>query len=55
MGNYDHLGNSWSAANQYARYRKLKQSKVGTFEIYRNTPNDTAPAELRTDIFLPLR
>ncbi|MEZ6060928.1 MAG: GyrI-like domain-containing protein [Planctomycetaceae bacterium] len=55
QGSYGHLGNSWSAANQYTRYKKLKQSKAGTFEIYRNTPDDTAPADLRTDIYLPLR
>ena len=55
LGTYDHLGNAWSAANQYARYKKLKQSKAGAFEIYKNDPKETAPAELRTEIFLPLK
>ena len=55
VGSYDHLGNAWSAANQVARYKKLKQSKVGTFEIYRNTPNDTEPENLMTEIYLPLK
>jgi predicted transcriptional regulator YdeE len=54
-GSYDNVGNGWSAAHQFARYRKLKQSKVGTFEIYRNDPGNTAPADLQTEIYLPLR
>jgi len=53
-GSYNHLGNSWSAANQHARYKKLKQSKVGTFEIYRN-PQESDESKLRTDIYLPLK
>ena len=55
IGSYENLGNGWSAANQVVRYKKLKQSKVGCYEIYRNNPGDTAPADLRTEIFLPLR
>lgn len=55
IGRYEHLGNGWSAANQVARYRKLKQSKAGAFELYRNDPQQTSPAELRTEIFLPLK
>ena len=55
VGRYDNVGNGWSAAYQYARYKKLKQSKVGTFEIYRNDPKETAPADLQTEIYLPLK
>lgn len=54
-GRYEHLGNPWSSAHQIVRYRKLKQSKVGAFEIYRNDPDETDPADLHTDIYLPLR
>ena len=54
-GSYKNLGNGWSAAHQYARYKKLKQSKVGTFEVYKNDPKDTKPADLVTEIYLPLR
>ena len=54
-GSYENLGNAWSAANQIVRYRKLKQSKVGAFEIYRNNPETTDPADLKTDIYLPLK
>ena len=56
MGTYDHLGNSWGAAYQFARAKKIKQSKrEATFEIYRNDPETTAPAELLTEIYMPLR
>ncbi|MFK7821372.1 MAG: GyrI-like domain-containing protein, partial [Planctomycetaceae bacterium] len=55
-GCYTHLGNGWSAANQHARYKKLKQAKLGTFEIYRKSPHHTdVPSEYETEIYLPLR
>lgn len=54
-GSYANLGNAWSAANQYARYKKLKQSRVGAFELYKNDPETTAAADLRTEIYLPLK
>lgn len=55
LGSYDNLGNAWSAANQYARTKKLKPSKLTPFEIYRNDPTRTPTAELLTDIYLPLK
>ncbi len=55
IGSYHHLGNAWSVANQIARYKKLKQCKLGTFELYRTTPPETPDAELLTEIYLPLR
>lgn len=54
-GSYNNLGNAWSAANQYARYKKLKQSRVGTFELYRDCPDETAAKDVQTEIFLPLK
>lgn len=54
VGSYEHMGNGWSAGHQYARYKKLKLQKVG-FEVYRNNPEDTQPAELHTDIHFLLR
>jgi effector-binding domain-containing protein len=54
-GSYDNLGNAWSAAYQFARYKKSKQINSGTYEIYKNNPQDTSPAELWTEIFLPLK
>lgn len=55
IGSYRHLGNAWSAAHQHVRYKKLRQSKADTFEIYRNNPAETPEAELHTDLYLPLR
>ncbi len=55
FGTYENLGNAWNTANQYARYKKLKQSKVGAFELYKNDPNHTPPTDVLTEIFLPLR
>jgi effector-binding domain-containing protein len=55
IGSYRHLGNAWSVANQIVRCRKMKQQRCATFEIYRTTPPETAEAELRTDIYLPLK
>ena len=55
VGSYDHLGNGWSAAHQYARYKKFKQSRVGTFEVYRNAPDATAADALITEIYMPLK
>ena len=55
VGAYEHLGNAWSAANQHVRSKKMKQSKVGTFELYKNDPSETAPEDLLTEIYLPLK
>lgn len=54
-GAYEFLGNAWSVANQHVRYKKLKQAKCGAYEVYRNSPKTTAPADLITDVYLPLR
>lgn len=55
VGSYENLGNSWSGAYQYARYKKIKIAKKDAFEVYRNDPSDTPPAELITDIYLPVK
>ncbi len=55
IGSYNHLGNAWFAANQIARNTGLKQSKVGTFEIYRNDPCEVAEEDIVTEIYLPLK
>jgi predicted transcriptional regulator YdeE len=54
-GSYENLGNAWSGAHQYARYKKIKLSKAAGYEIYRNDPADTAAKDLITDIYLPVR
>ncbi|WP_339749626.1 GyrI-like domain-containing protein [uncultured Rubinisphaera sp.] len=55
IGSYQHLGNAWSAAHQNARYKKLKQSKVGTYELYKNNTHEIEPKDLVTEIYLPLK
>ncbi|AMV31893.1 Polyketide cyclase / dehydrase and lipid transport [Pirellula sp. SH-Sr6A] len=55
IGAYRHLGNAWSVANQWVQCKKMKQLRVGTFEIYRNTPDQVPEEDLRTDIYLPLK
>lgn len=55
IGGYQHLGNAWSVANQIVRFRKMRQKQCGTYEIYRTTPPSTSSAELKTDIYLPLK
>lgn len=55
LGSHRHLGNAWSVANQLVRKQKLKQTRGGTFEIYRTTPPETPENELLTEIYLPLR
>ena len=54
-GSYENLGNAWSGAYQYARYKKLKVLKQDAVEIYRNDPKTTSKDELITDIYLPLK
>ncbi len=55
LGSYENLGNAWSAAMQHARYKKMKQSKIGTFELYKNDPSNTPAEHLLTEIYLPLK
>ena len=54
VGCYGHLGNAWNTAYQHVRFRKLKQGQVPPFEIYKNEPPETPPADLLTEIYLPL-
>ncbi len=51
-GRYENLGNAWSGAHQYARYKKIKLTKQAAYEVYVNCPDDTPEAELVTDIYL---
>ena len=55
IGSYRHLGNAWSAANQIVRARKWKQSRIGTYEIYRNADLGQDETQAITEIFLPLK
>jgi effector-binding domain-containing protein len=54
-GRYEHLGNAWSGAYQYARNKKLKIARRDGYEIYRNDPEGIPPSDWITDVYLPLR
>ncbi len=54
-GKYTYLNNAWAAAIMYSRAKKIKTKKspVG-MEFYLNDPQTTDPAELITEVLLPL-
>ncbi|MCA9265220.1 MAG: GyrI-like domain-containing protein, partial [Planctomycetales bacterium] len=55
-GSYSHLGNAWSAAMSYQRYKKLKLSKsTAPFELYVNDPCETPEEQIVTEIYVPVR
>lgn len=54
-GCYNNLGNAWSGAHQYARYKKIKLANRESFETYANSAETTAAEDLVTDIYLPLK
>ncbi len=50
-GSYDHMGNAWSAAMMQMRAKTFRPDrKSAAMEIYRNSPTNTAPADLITDV-----
>lgn len=55
-GSYDFLGNAWSMGMMVtqAKKKEMKQSGV-PFEYYHNSPKDTAPEQLKTSIYFPLK
>lgn len=55
IGSHEHLGNAWSGAYQFARYKKFKLSKRESYEVYRNDPACTPESDRITDIYVPLR
>lgn len=55
-GAYTHIGNAWTAAFSYARYKNLKIKKMPMgIEFYLNNPADTPAEELIAEIVIPLR
>ena len=56
VGSYRHLGNAWSTGMQMARGKEFLQSKKHPpFELYTNSPEDTAERELRVDVHFPIK
>jgi AraC family transcriptional regulator len=53
VGPYSTLGETWSAV--FARAASLQRPVTKpSWEIYLNTPADVAPADLRTEIYVPI-
>lgn len=56
QGSYRHLGNAWSTAMSYQRYKKLKPLKAQPcFEVYSSDPESTPEKEIVTEIYIPIR
>ena len=55
-GRYENLGNAWSFIMNYTRSNKLGiQTKPFGYEFYVNSPEDTAPEALITDVMVRLK
>lgn len=55
LGPYDTLGDTWSRMMGEWLPDSGERIRGGaSFEVYRNTPADTRPEELRTDLYVPL-
>ena len=55
-GKYDHLGNPWGAMMMMQRAKVFKQKKnIHPFESYVNSPAETDPKELITDVNFPIK
>lgn len=56
QGNYDHLGQAWTKANEYVAQYNLEPSNLKPFEIYTNDPgNYPNPADWTTDLYIPIK
>ncbi len=55
-GSYRNLGNAWATGFPYAKSKKIKiNQKLGAIEVYKNNPKNTKPADLVTEIYLPVK
>lgn len=55
-GPYRHLGNPWTAGYMMARHKEFKlNNKTAPFEIYTNSPKDTAEQETTTQVCFPVK
>jgi AraC family transcriptional regulator len=54
-GPYQQLGDAWSRLmGGWLPASGQRMAAGPSYEVYRNTPMDTAPADLRTELYLPL-
>ncbi|MEL6105142.1 MAG: GyrI-like domain-containing protein [Planctomycetota bacterium] len=55
VGRYDHLGNAWFTAHQVLQSGTHKKLKQAAYEVYENTPDNAAPEDLVTHVYLPVK
>jgi len=56
VGPYHHLGNAWATGMQDIQHHKHKMDKkIPAFEIYLDDPENTPEAELRTEVYIPVK
>ncbi len=53
-GPYDNMGDAWGAFTSWFATSGHEAAPGLCFEMYRNDPRDTAPADLRTDLYIPI-
>lgn len=55
-GAYKYLGNAWSTLYTMERNKEFKQNKaVAPYEVFENSPENTAPNELLTKVRFPVK
>ena len=54
-GPYDRLGDTWGQLFAWIAQQNHRVAHNKSFEIYRNDPTNTAPADLVTDLYAPIR
>jgi len=55
VGPYQTLGNAWSLLiREWLPASGERMGTSGSYEIYRNSPENTQPQDLRTDLYIPL-
>jgi AraC family transcriptional regulator len=55
VGPYTHLGDAWSRLmGEWLPKSGHRVGEGSSYEVYRNTPENAAPNELRTDLYLPI-
>jgi len=55
-GSYKHLANGWVTLMNYMRFKKIKaDKKIKEYEVYLNSPEDTAEQDLKTAIYAPVK
>lgn len=53
-GGYDGLPASWAHLRESMGTQRLQRRNAPSYEIYLNTPANAAPADLVTDIYIPV-